>query len=322
MIRAPLKYEDAPFSSYQALLSEDTRLGGCMIQPSIASKEHQFIGEAASFLETPSTLVSMSQYLGKPLDRLQQHLSERTRLRLHQAIEKSLKLALKWAIQSLDTKSSSGFTWEAALEGSRRTGLTHTAALGTTGAIGGALGTGALLLELPISTGLMLRGISSVAQEWGHDLHDPEIQMQCLYVFTLGSEQTNQDDTMASTYMSSRLAFHEIIREVASYLGRQSVKDVLLALEAGGAQLLLRFLGLLIPAFERAMLQKIVSRAVPVAGAIGGAALNAAFSHWFTQAARYHFGLLHLEKKYGADVLQRAYRRQARDAYPPLQLIC
>jgi hypothetical protein len=291
-----------------------------MIRPYLSADEVQFIDEAVAFLETPSSLVSVTNYLGKPLDRFQNHLPEKTRQRLHRTIEKSLKMALKLAIETIRTEESN-VDWEVALHNSLKTSWAHTALLGTTGAIGGALGTAALIVELPLSTTLMLRGISSVAKEWGHDLRDPEVQLQCLYVFTLGSERSQEDDQMDSAYLSSRIAFQQIIRELAGYLSQHSVKDVLLALEAGGSGILLRFLALLIPSFEKAILQKFMSRAVPVVGAIGGAALNAAFSHYFTRAARYHFGILHLEKKSGTDVVEDRYRALRVEAFPPLQLI-
>jgi hypothetical protein len=51
---------------------------------------------------------------------------------------------------------------------------------------------------------------------------------------------------------------------------------------------------------------------VPIAGAVGGATLNAYFANFFNQVAYYHFGLRRLERMYGEEVVQNIYREEMR----------
>ncbi len=279
----------------------------------LSAEELAFIEDAASFLEGGNTFVKFAQKLGKPIDRLQEKLPVPARRILHQAIERSMKKALELSIETIASPSVSDLhsSWENANSRTRRHAWMHTAAVTTTGAISGAMGISALLIELPISTSIILRAISSVAQEWGQDIRKPETQLQCLYIFSLGSHNSSKDDEMDTSYLASRIAYQRLIGEVAAFMGQHAAKDLLLALERGGAPAFVRLLGLLTPAFERTVLKKVMSRAIPIVGALGGAAINAAFCSYFTAAARYHFGLLYLEQKYGPDLVRYGYRRIA-----------
>ena len=53
--------------------------------------------------------------------------------------------------------------------------------------------------------------------------------------------------------------------------------------------------------------QKVAAQAVPVVGAIGGAAVNAAFVDHFQTLARGHFIVRRLERTYGKGTVRRAY---------------
>jgi hypothetical protein len=53
--------------------------------------------------------------------------------------------------------------------------------------------------------------------------------------------------------------------------------------------------------------QKVAAQAVPVVGAIGGAAVNAAFMNHFQAIARGHFTVRRLERAYGKAPVQVAY---------------
>lgn len=276
----------------------------------MSAEELDFIHDAVRFLEGDHVLVSIAQKLGKPIDRLQQKLPDSARRIMHQAIEASLKKALQISIETIKAPEGKVPAWKDASIRTRHRALLHTAAVTTTGAISGAIGISALLVELPISTSIILRAISSVAQEWGHDLRSPETQLQCLYIFSLGSALSSKDDELDTTYLASRIAYQRLLGEAAAFMGTHGTKDLLLALDQG-APVLVRLLGLLTPAFERTVLKKFVSKALPVIGAAGGAAINAAFCHYFTQAARYHFGLLFLEQKYGTEMVRKGYGRIA-----------
>jgi hypothetical protein len=84
---------------------------------------------------------------------------------------------------------------------------------------------------------------------------------------------------------------------------------------------LVKFVSLLIPCLEQTVLRSIVSKGIPILGAIGSAALNAGFCQYFSKAARYHFGLLHLEARYGRERIHEHYAGacHAESAWPEIR---
>ncbi len=80
----------------------------------------------------------------------------------------------------------------------------HRMAVATSGAIGGAFGLAALGMELPISTGLILRSIADIASSEGENPKHLETQLACLTVFALGSPKDRRDDAAESGYFAAR----------------------------------------------------------------------------------------------------------------------
>jgi hypothetical protein len=52
-------------------------------------------------------------------------------------------------------------------------------------------------------------------------------------------------------------------------------------------------------------------QAIPLIGALGGAAVNYAFVEHFQEMARGHFTVRRLERAYGKDIVRREYERLA-----------
>ena len=59
--------------------------------------------------------------------------------------------------------------------------------------------------------------------------------------------------------------------------------------------------------------QKVAAQALPVFGALGGAAVNYAFMEHFQEMARGHFTVRRLERVYGKNVVQTEYERLAQE---------
>ena len=59
--------------------------------------------------------------------------------------------------------------------------------------------------------------------------------------------------------------------------------------------------------------QKVAAQAIPVIGALGGAAVNYAFIEHFQDVARGHFTVRRLERTYGKDLVRKEYERLAVD---------
>jgi hypothetical protein len=98
-----------------------------------------------------------------------------------------------------------------------------------------------------------------------------------------------------------------MIRSASAFMAKKSAKEVLRALDAGAAPALLKLIARIARSFELALTEKLVAESVPLVGVLGGAAINALFCDYFAEAARYHFGLLHLEKQHGRERVQTEF---------------
>lgn len=266
----------------------------------MTNEEREFLIQARTFLENPSLLLRIANKVGKPLDKGLKLLPEGVRDKIQDAVKKSLQKGLEVVTKSIPagTRSSEPTDLFDSNLKARKQGALHSIATFGTGALGGFFGVAGLPIELPVTTGLMLRSIASIAHDFGFDIQDPEVQLECLYVLSLGGVKAVEGDTMDSAYWTSRLAFTDLIRHAARDLGK------------GSAPFLIRFLTQVAARFEIVVSEKVVAEIVPVIGAVGGGFINAAFTDHFNSAARYHFGLRVLEKKYGEDSVKHAYRKE------------
>ncbi len=267
-----------------------------------------FIGDAYAFLENPSFLVRAASLVGKPAEIFIRKLPAKQQKVISTSAEGALKRALILVIKTLPADLGDK-TFHTTYRRTKRLGLKHTIASFGSGTVGGLLGLPALPLELPITTAIMLRSIAAHARKFGFDLNDPEIQMECLYVLSLGSNKTDKDDAMNSSYWTSRVAFSKLINDAAGYLAGKSTAEILKQLEKQSAPILVRLLAKVAARFEVVVSEKMMAQAIPVLGAVGGGAVNALFTDFFSDAARFHFGLRALEREFGATEVKRIYSK-------------
>ena len=78
-----------------------------------------------------------------------------------------------------------------------------------------------------------------------------------------------------------------------------------------GAPVLIRFISQVASRFGAVVTQKVVAQALPIIGALGGAAVNYAFIEHFQETARGHFTVRRLERTYGKDIVRMEYERIA-----------
>ena len=145
-----------------------------------------------------------------------------------------------------------------------------------TGAAGGAAGLAGSLIELPVTITVMLHAIRAQAQAAGYDPDDPAVRLACLEVFSAGSP-LRSDDGVNTAFLSARLTV------------------------AGGT--LQRVLAVVVPRLAAVFGQKLAAQAVPVLGAVTGAALNAAFLNYYREIARIRFRLMRLSEVHGAEAV-------------------
>jgi hypothetical protein len=176
----------------------------------------------------------------------------------------------------------------------------HTVAVATSGAIGGALGLAALSIELPISTGLILRSIADIAASEGENPTHLETKLACLTVFALGSPKDRRDDAAESGYFAARAALASAVTEAAKHIAQKGIAK-------GGGPALVRLISLITARFGIVVSEKAAAQLVPVIGAAGGALINTIFIGHYQDMARGHFIVRRLEKVHGAEPVREAY---------------
>ncbi len=162
----------------------------------------------------------------------------------------------------------------------RQPALTRAAVIAS-GAISGFTGLAGFLPDATFTTLTIMREIARAALAEGEDLSSEEARRACLEVFAFRSE-ADQDESELG-YFSARLLFQGrpftmLISEVASRYG------VVLG-------------------------EKFGLQAVPIAGALAGATLNAAFLDHYRNLAAAHFTIRRLERQHGRTIVREAAER-------------
>lgn len=132
------------------------------------------------------------------------------------------------------------------------------------GAAGGAGGLPTALAELPVTTTLLLRVIQGVAVEHGFDAEAENVQFDCVQVFAAAGPLSG-DDGADLGFLSARLT-----------LSGKAMQAVIAKIA---------------PKLAVVLGQKLAAQAVPVLGAVAGAATNYAYTSYYEDIAHVHFGL-------------------------------
>jgi hypothetical protein len=156
-------------------------------------------------------------------------------------------------------------------------GLTRAGVM-TSGAASGFIGMGGFLPDATFTTLAIMREIARIAKDEGEDLSSEDARRACLEVFAFKSFA--DDDESELGYYSARLIFQGrtltmLLSEVAARYGL--------------------VLG-----------EKFSFQAVPVLGAVAGAALNGAFLEHYRNVASAHFIIRRLERRHGQDAVREA----------------
>ena len=236
---------------------------------------------AVEVLEGVSLPIRLAGLVGSSVEALRRNLPAPVRRLVDAAVQRSITFALSAALRTRPGRE----------EGPLPQRWMHRGMVAASGVAGGALGLPGTLLELPVSTALLLRQIAAIAAEQGEDLSNPAAQVECLKVFALGGRDP-ADDSAESGYFALRLALAEALRAAA---GR------------GVGLLVPRFLATVAARFGLPVAFKLSAQAVPLAGAAAGAAVNLAFLEHFRAIATAHFTVRRLERQHGAAPVRAAY---------------
>ena len=245
---------------------------------------------AVACLEGASFAQRLTDAVGRPVGMLGRTLPQPARRVIAQVSETALRGALRLALRTLDLNAPA-----------KSANRAHKLALAASGAVGGALGLAALPLELPISTTILLRSIAEIAREEGEDLTAPEAAFACVEVFALGG-QGNGESAFESGYFAIRATLAKAVSDSARFVAAEGVAAL-------PAPVIARLISQVAARFGIVVSEKLAAQAAPVLGAIGGAAVNAAFADHFQTLARGHFIVRRLERRHGASLIAFEYQR-------------
>lgn len=272
------------------------RAGGAIPPP-----EQAFLRDAACYLDNPSFLIWLAGCLGQTLETLlQRGVPQKVMKIVNIALRKTMSLAADTIrpIPAADLERDLATSDKAA----SWTGLWHKVAVAGSGAAGGFIGLPALAIELPVTTGILFRSIASIAADFGEDLRDPSVRLQCFSVFSY-SGVARGGDPKESSYLKARVVMAELIKQAAQVVAGQSAD----ALARGTAPALMNLIAWVADQFALEVSEKFLAQSVPVVGGIAGAAINVAFAHHFNKVARFHFGIRKLERQYGKELVQGTF---------------
>src|SRR5215218_9786888 len=257
---------------------------------SLSEEDWRALKHAVQALEPASFVTRLSKLAGRPIELLGQALPQPVSEAVSKATQAALTRALGYALRTIPGPWADD-----------RETRVHQALAALSGAMGGALGISAVLIELPISTTIMLRAIARIAQTEGEDLSDPAIALACLQVFALGGH-AGSEHLHESGYFAVRAAMARSMASAVRQLAGRGLVDE-------SASAIVRLLGQIGSRFGVVGSQKVAAQAVPVLGALGGAVVNTAFLHHFQSLAHGHFTVRRLERIYGKGTVRLAYDR-------------
>jgi len=259
----------------------------------LSKTELNDLRRAKDILENPGLAAKLTALAGSPVEKGMKMLPKRWQKGVHAATEKALMTALDVAVRSMGEKKKLSVSSSDRL---------HKLAVAASGAIGGAFGIAALGIELPVSTGLILRSIADIAASEGENPQFIDTKLACLTVFALGSPKDKRDDAAESGYFAARSALASAVTEASKHLAQKG-------LAKGTSPALVRLVALISARFGIVVSEKTAAQMIPVLGAAGGALINTLFIGHYQDMARGHFIVRRLEKIHGADPVRIAYER-------------
>lgn len=255
----------------------------------LTAEETEDLRRAVTCLEGTSFAQRLTEAVGRPVGMLRRAMPPLARRVIAQATEAALRGAFRLALRTLDLNAPA-----------KPANRAHKLAAAASGAVGGALGLAALPVELPISTMILLRSIAEIAREEGEDLSAPGAAFACIEVFALGGQAAGEQ-AFESGYFAVRAALAKAVTDSARFVAVEG--------PAQSAPVIARLVSQIAARFGLVVSEKVAAQAAPILGALGGAAVNAAFADHFQTLARGHFIVRRLERRHGASLVAFEYRR-------------
>jgi hypothetical protein len=256
--------------------------------------DQKVLWQAVRSLENESLVSRLSELTGEPVTQLLRRMPKLVSEQIHGLVQKALSQALEVALYKMDSRLP-----EPGAIGFR-------VMTGITGGVSGFFGLATLAVELPVSTTLMLRSIAGIAKREGEDLGQMSSRLACLEVFALGARSRGQPKAAAAaetSYYAVRAFLAKTVSEAAQLFAERGLAQT-------SSPVIVELISAVGSRFGLVVSEKVAAGAIPVVGAIGGAAVNLAFTEHFQKLAKAHFAVRRLERKYGSGEVRRVY-----DAY-------
>lgn len=253
----------------------------------ISPEDLEELKTAKDILENPGITAKLTNLLGTPIEKGFDLLPNNWRENVSVATREALMFALKGALMTMGENSKEAYP------------LWHKFAATLSGGVGGAFGLPALVVELPVSTTIMLRSIADIGRSHGEILTSAQARISCLEVFALGGS-SKKDDSSESGYFAVRSTLAKAVTEASEYLAEKTIVEE-------GAPALVRLIATVAARFQIQVSEKAAAMAVPIIGAIGGGGINLLFIDHFQDMSRGHFVVRKLERKYGRTLVRQTY---------------
>ena len=266
-----------------------------MSTSTLSIADQRVLWRAACNLERESLVARLSELTGEPVTQLLRWMPKAMSRQVHGAVQSALWRALQVALYKMD----SGFPEPGTMGFKVMSGIT--------GGVSGFFGAATLAVELPVTTTLMLRSIAGIARREGEDLRHPGARLACLEVFALGQRTGSRENAAASleaSYYAIRAVLSKSVSEAAQLFAGRTVAR-------RSSPIIVDLLTALGSRFGLVVSEKVAAGAIPVAGAIGGAAVNLAFMEHFQKLAQAHFAIRRLEREHDPEEVHRVYEKYA-----------
>jgi hypothetical protein len=249
--------------------------------------DHAALASAVKQLENPNFAARLAEYAGTPVNRILSMLPSTVNRRISGMVRDAVMKGLDVAVETLEETPPR----------SPATGFSSFLA-GVAGGVSGLFGFGALAVELPLTTTVMLRSIAEIARHEGEDLSTLEARLACLEVFAFGTKRTDKNVDVG--YYAARTLISKYTSDVAALFLERGAIDA-------SAPVVSNLVTEIVSRFGIVVSDKVAAGAVPIIGALSGATVNVIFMDHFQKIAKGHFTLRRLERAYGSAHIRQHY---------------
>jgi EcsC protein family len=257
-------------------------------------KQNEDLSRAVKLLENPSLGARIADVIGTPIEKaialLPAKANEMIATAAHKAILGSVLLA---------TRTMKDHTPGDVALAPESSDWWHIGAIALSGFGGGIFGLPALIVELPLSTTIIMRSIADVARSEGANLNQLETRLECIQVLALGGKNSSDDEADIG-YFVAREALAKAVSNAAAHIANNG-----LAQEEAPA--LVRMIIKIAERYSITVTDKAAAQLMPIIGGLGGALINTIFISHFQDVARGHFTVKRLEREVGAKQVKERY---------------